>query len=706
MLATDARSNATQIAFDALDRVAGTVDPLSGKTATGYDGQDNPTSHIDKIGVQTTFTRDGFGEVIQEASPDRGTSSYVYNSGGDLVQTTDGRGQVINFTRDILGRLTARTPVGVTGQNVSYVYDTTYVGKLASMADVSGSTAFTYDARGNVLKRVSTIVKTAHTLSYTYDAADRVLSVTYPSGRVVTYQRDARGRVSAVNLQASAGAASVGLVSNIVYDAFGPLTSMALGNGLTVTQNFGSDDRLYSRALTGGSGALWSKAYAYDNDDNITAITDSLTPAKTLGLSYDALSRLTEATGYFAAGTREDFSYDANGNRLELDTRLLATDANPKLKAVSTLVPGTNRLDHVVLSTGTRQLSYDGRGNVLQETRPPSGKLPTTLPYTYDAYGRLVAVPQTQTTQFTMLYNGFDQRVQLSVNAVPRREVYDGSGRLIGEYGSSLSTVYAEHVWLDPDAGEGDGWQPLALLGAAGSPVYWVMGDHLGTPAVITGASGTVVNTYDAEPFGQRWKSTTSTPTTTLAQPGQIVDAADRYYNMYRDYDPTLGRYLEADPIGLGGGENVFAYSHNTPQHFIDTLGLDAYVQNTTAVFGLHQNISVDTPTGPYRQSFGLNNGGGLLDSNSPGASFDDPGPGNPGEGAVYADTTSVATGDFERLKTTPIEDALIKAYLQKQLGNTGKYNALGNSCRNYSQNQFDKISQMIQNYRNGRGFK
>ena len=47
------------------------------------------------------------------------------------------------------------------------------------------------------------------------------------------------------------------------------------------------------------------------------------------------------------------------------------------------------------------------------------GKVPTTLLYTYDAYSRLVAVPQTQTTQFTMLYNGFDQRVQLSVNAVP-----------------------------------------------------------------------------------------------------------------------------------------------------------------------------------------------------------------------------------------------------------------------------------------------
>ena len=45
-------------------------------------------------------------------------------------------------------------------------------------------------------------------------------------------------------------------------------------------------------------------------------------------------------------------------------------------------------------------------------------------------------------------------------------------------------------------------------------------------------------------------------------------------YNFYRTYDPTTGRYLEPDPIGLGGGPNPFAYALGNPVNFVDPLGL------------------------------------------------------------------------------------------------------------------------------------
>jgi hypothetical protein len=46
------------------------------------------------------------------------------------------------------------------------------------------------------------------------------------------------------------------------------------------------------------------------------------------------------------------------------------------------------------------------------------------------------------------------------------------------------------------------------------------------------------------------------------------------HYNYFRTYDPSTGRYLESDPIGLNGGPNVFTYAENAPVQFIDPQGL------------------------------------------------------------------------------------------------------------------------------------
>ena len=154
-----------------------------------------------------------------------------------------------------------------------------------------------------------------------------------------------------------------------------------------------------------------------------------------------------------------------------------------------------------------------------------------------------------------MLYSGTDERVQVAVGTTPRRFVYDESGRLIGEYGTGASDVKAEHVWLMPDADEG-GYEPLALVGPA--TTSWVHGDHLGMPVMITSSAGSSVNDFQASPFGTRYRAAKASPTTAIALPGQIIDVADRFYNRYRDYDPSIGRYLQADPIGLAGGDNVY----------------------------------------------------------------------------------------------------------------------------------------------------
>ena len=63
-----------------------------------------------------------------------------------------------------------------------------------------------YDARGNVVSETRTIAGKAHTVAYAYDAANQVTQITYPSGRVVEYGRDATGRIASVKTRKTRGA--------------------------------------------------------------------------------------------------------------------------------------------------------------------------------------------------------------------------------------------------------------------------------------------------------------------------------------------------------------------------------------------------------------------------------------------------------------------------------------------------------------------
>ncbi len=62
-----------------------------------------------------------------------------------------------------------------------------------------------------------------------------------------------------------------------------------------------------------------------------------------------------------------------------------------------------------------------------------------------------------------------------------------------------------------------------------------------------------------------------------LRFPGQYADKeTNLHYNYFRDYDPSIGRYGESDPIGLRGGPNTYAYVRGSPLSLVDPEGLKA----------------------------------------------------------------------------------------------------------------------------------
>jgi RHS repeat-associated protein len=98
--------------------------------------------------------------------------------------------------------------------------------------------------------------------------------------------------------------------------------------------------------------------------------------------------------------------------------------------------------------------------------------------------------------------------------------------------------------------------------------------DHLGAVVKATDESGGLVWDGERRPFGERVVAVSDVEMV-LGFPGQYYDEeTNNYYNYFRDYDPTTGRYLQSDPIGLWGGLNTYAYVGGNPLYWVDPFGL------------------------------------------------------------------------------------------------------------------------------------
>jgi len=289
----------------------------------------------------------------------------------------------------------------------------------------------------------------------------------------------------------------------------------------------------------------------------------------------------------------------------------------------------------------------------------------------------------------TLVYNALGQRIETSGG--PSGTVlyrYDEQGHLLGEYDGSGGLI-EETVWL--------GDIPVATLRLNGSAVaiYYVHTDQLNTPRQVTRPSDNALMwTWFSDPFGT--DAANSNPSGAgmfsynLRFPGQIFDRqVGLHSNYFRDFDPATGRYAESDPVGLLlGGINTYAYAYGNPLRYSDPRGTDVRVENGPQVGGLHQSISVDTPNGPYRISFGDTQG--VLGSSQSGSSTDpvENGVGS-GRGIRGSVSTNLCLGRAT-YDAGPRSDH--REMLRQQFGKRAPYNVVTNSCRTFSQTQFDRV--------------
>jgi RHS repeat-associated protein len=177
--------------------------------------------------------------------------------------------------------------------------------------------------------------------------------------------------------------------------------------------------------------------------------------------------------------------------------------------------------------------------------------------------------------------NAVGQRVRKTTGGVSTYFFYDEAGHLIGEYGDSGNLIQ-ETIWFEDI--------PVATLrpnGSGGVAVFYVHTDHLNAPRTISRpADNVVVWRWDSDPFGVGAANEDADGDSVafsyaLRFPGQYFDAeTGLHYNYFRDYDPSTGRYVQSDPIGLkslrfDAVSDLYGYVEGDPIGNVDPFGLE-----------------------------------------------------------------------------------------------------------------------------------
>ena len=307
-------------------------------------------------------------------------------------------------------------------------------GRLALVEDASGGEAYYYGRQGEVTKTVRTVMASVadirtYVYGATYDSWNRVQTMTYPDGEVVTYHYNAAGQVERLTSNKQ-GRQSV-IVDRIGYDKEGHTVYTKLGNGTETTYTYDKQrERLQVMNLTADGQTVMENRYQYDAVDNILGITNAANPtsltklnkAKLGGRSshtyeYDELNRLIHASG-----KAKRASYDmvmSFGRMSEPLTKVQKVDSTTTAKSYNFAY----KYEDSNHPTAPTQIGHDH--------------------YTYDANGNPTLVTNDSANTTREMYWDEDNRLMvLSDNGKTSRYTYNAAGeRIMKSYGT-MEGVY------------------------------------------------------------------------------------------------------------------------------------------------------------------------------------------------------------------------------------------------------------------------
>lgn len=462
----DGNNVRTAYSYDDLGRLLGRTQELGvigtgagdAVTAYGHDARDRLARVVDPDGGVTTYSYDDLGNLITLTSPDTGVTYHTYDEAGNMTSRTvaAGTGEALTsyYSYDAANR-----PLGIrtseAQEDIRYTYDSCQngAGQLCSVSNGHVRVAYAYDSFGNVV--------THQGIGYSYDNAGRVSDIDYPSGARVSYSHDAAGRVVGVSLHVNGQ--SYPLADGITYAPFGDVEQLVFGNGSVLARTYDTAYRPLSNRIPG---VLDLVLAGYDGNGNPGTLVDA--GSGTNSYSYDALGRLTVASGPFSNSSDWTYGYSDNGNRIQMNEGVDVTlSYGPDINRPNDPTAKSNRLAGI----GSEDVILSVTGNTIARG---------VWNYSYTPHQRLREASDNYGPVATYAYNGLGQRVaKKPAGSFDRHFFYGLNGELLVEtdaYGRTL----VEYFYLNgrllavyhPDAdNNGETNLQAAVTGGAGGSV-------------------------------------------------------------------------------------------------------------------------------------------------------------------------------------------------------------------------------------------
>ncbi|ELV2784465.1 PAAR/RHS domain-containing protein [Enterobacter cloacae] len=572
-------------------QLTGWRDPLESEVRWAYNALGLPVSLTDRIGrvrqwrydprgnllrldngngAEYRFTYDAVGRPLSETRPDetvrhmewdargflcaleengrpaadggiaRRVQQFSYDDSGLLIGRTQ-RHAEYRYVRDLSGQITRirRTPtadgvaLGIESDEIAYRHDD--AGRVLSESGINGAVGYEWDALSNL---TGLTLPGEQKLAWLHYGSGHVSAIRFGQQLVTEFTRDRLHR----EIRRTQGARE----QLRQYDSLGrrTLQRSELSTEVTLPEQ-----------------AILERLYRYTARGELSGVSDTLRGEVDYG--YDAEGRLLKHYEARQGHSRAQFSYDAADNLAANDDAVPVTD---------------NRLQH----WQALFMKYDHWGNLVSRRNGLYEQH-----YAYDAENRLVSARGTGPEgrfEARYHYDALGRRTRKIVTTAhgttETRFLWQGYRLLQEQQESGLCSTYI----YDPN----EAWSPLArvdhLRDQSSGEIYWFNTDLNGAPLEVTDERGAVRWSGQYGSFGEvrhqsegfsRVVNRTAMAHQPLRYAGQYADGeTGLHYNLFRYYDPQVGRFIVQDPIGLAGGNlNLYHYAPN-PLVWIDPMGL------------------------------------------------------------------------------------------------------------------------------------
>lgn len=528
---TNPLGHQTDFSYDSHGNLTGVQDHLGNSSLFEYDQIGRVTQQTDAEAFVTSYEYDCDDRLTLSTDPETGSTSYTYDDNGNLTRVTDPMSHATDWTYNDLDLV--ETVTNAVGDETSFIYNED--GTLDSRTRPTGSVSYTYDLAGRlsgISSSSATITRDANgnitglsdaggSLSYFYDALNRLTSYTDYYGNAVEYDYDLAGNLLHLTYEP-------GKVVTYTYYDDNRLHTVSDWNGRTTSYTYRDDGSLETISYPNGTVATFS----YDLADRVVGLSHNRSDASVIA-SY---SYTLDGRGYHESETR---------------TEPLVMPVLPN-QTVIYAYDDANRLT----TAGAASYDYDGAGNMISRTGPDN------IGCAYDLENRLTAITGSANASFG--YDTFGNRRIATRSGTTRRYV--------------LNILGMSQVLIETDAGGAPVNYYIYGLGLISrvkpdGTTHCYHFNNVGSIVAMTDQNENITHSYLYSPFGRVLDSVEADENRFqfVGYHGVMSEVAGLSFLRARYVETVSGRFLSEDPIW---SPQKYVYCSNNPLFMVDPDGM------------------------------------------------------------------------------------------------------------------------------------